>query len=197
MADEIDQLLESEEHLQAWAQSHYSSLTQTESLTRDNFPAALYQVLSSINSHQTVDVNEVISELATDGEGLVSCEEFTQKVREAVERWPREKPSVGSDDVEATAAVEAETREEEVSEEVKVTRQRNVVRFEQYVEKSGLAKVFQIIFAEVVTKKIDPANVFAYTAMRLRQIGKDIAHLLPQELAPAQTDPVNASLAAV
>lgn len=197
MAGEIDQLLESEEHLQAWAQAQYSSLTQAEPLARDNFQSALCQALNSLNSDQSVDVNEVVSELsATDGEGPVSLEEFTVKLREAVERWPGGKPSPGSEEIEASAPVEPEAKEEDVSEEVRETRQRNVGRFEKYVETSGIAKVFQIIFAEVVTKKIEPANVFAYTAMRLRQIGKEIAHLLPPELVPAQADPAGASLAA-
>ena len=194
MAGEIEQLLESEEQLQAWAQPIYSDITSAEPLARDSFQSALYQALNSLNSDQSIDVNEVISELSTDGEGPVSFEEFAQKLRAALERWPGVKPP---DEAEQMAPVEQEAKEEEVSEDVKAMRLRNVARFEKYVETSGVAKVFQIIFAEVVTKKIEPANVFAYTAMRLRQIGKEIAHLLPPELVPAQVDPESTSLAAV
>lgn len=197
MASEIEQLLESEEQLQAWAQPIYSEITSSEPLARDSFQSALYQALNSLNSDQSIDINEVISELSTDGEGTVSFEEFTLKLRAALERWPEVKPPRGSEDAEQMAPVEQEAKEEEVSEDVKAMRLRNVGRFEKYVETSGIAKVFQIIFAEVVTKKIEPANVFAYTAMRLRQIGKEIAHLLPPELMPAQVDPESTSLAAV
>lgn len=54
--------------------------------------------------------------------------------------------------------------------------------FEKYLEESGITMAFQLIFAEILTKKIEPNNVFTYTAMRLRQIGKEIAHLLPKNL---------------
>ena len=33
---------------------------------------------------------------------------------------------------------------------------------------------FQVIFAEILDKKIDESKLFAYTAMRLRQIGEDL-----------------------
>jgi hypothetical protein len=36
---------------------------------------------------------------------------------------------------------------------------------------------FQIIFAEILSKKVSPDNIYGYTALRLRQIGTDIANL--------------------
>ena len=33
---------------------------------------------------------------------------------------------------------------------------------------------FQVIFAEILDKKLDEGKVFSYTAMRLRQIGEDL-----------------------
>ena len=33
---------------------------------------------------------------------------------------------------------------------------------------------FQVVFAEVLDKKVEEPKVFTYTAMRLRQIGEDL-----------------------
>ena len=33
---------------------------------------------------------------------------------------------------------------------------------------------FQVIFAEILDKKLEEGKVFSYTAMRLRQIGEDL-----------------------
>ena len=49
--------------------------------------------------------------------------------------------------------------------------------FEKYLEESGLSLSFQIIFTELIQKQIAEDQVFAYTAMRLRQIGKELEQL--------------------
>lgn len=36
---------------------------------------------------------------------------------------------------------------------------------------------FKIIYAEILSKKIAEEDVYAYTVMRLRQIGNDIAYI--------------------
>lgn len=46
--------------------------------------------------------------------------------------------------------------------------------FKKYLESTGIAMAFQVIFAEILDKKVDGQKVFAYTAMRLRQIGEDL-----------------------
>ena len=46
--------------------------------------------------------------------------------------------------------------------------------FEKYLDESGLSLSFQIIFTEIIQKQIPEEQVFAYTAMRLRQIGKEL-----------------------
>ena len=51
--------------------------------------------------------------------------------------------------------------------------------FEKYLEETGLSLSFQIIFTEIVQKQISEDQVFAYTAMRLRQIGKELEGLDP------------------
>jgi hypothetical protein len=53
-------------------------------------------------------------------------------------------------------------------------RQEQVKEYEKYIEDSGLPVAFQLIFSEIVSKGINSDNFFNYTAMRLRQIGKEI-----------------------
>jgi hypothetical protein len=47
-------------------------------------------------------------------------------------------------------------------------------KLEAYISESGLTLAFNIIFAELISKRILPENFFTYTAMRLKQIGKEI-----------------------
>lgn len=54
--------------------------------------------------------------------------------------------------------------------------------FQKYLAETGLSMAFQIIFAELLAKKVQPVNVFTYTAMRLRQIGEAVGPLLPGDL---------------
>ena len=46
--------------------------------------------------------------------------------------------------------------------------------FKKYLEQTGIAMAFQVIFAEILDKKIEDGKVYSYTAMRLRQIGEDL-----------------------
>lgn len=53
-------------------------------------------------------------------------------------------------------------------------REEQVKEYEKYVKDSGLPIAFQLIFSELISKHIKSDNFFTYTAMRLRQIGKEI-----------------------
>jgi len=50
----------------------------------------------------------------------------------------------------------------------------NANSFLEYIDESGLPQAFQLIFAELISKKINPQNYYSYVGMRLRQIGKEI-----------------------
>ena len=56
-------------------------------------------------------------------------------------------------------------------------RQEQALMFEKYLEETGLSLSFQIIFTEIIQKQIAEDQVFAYTAVRLRQIGKELENL--------------------
>ena len=62
----------------------------------------------------------------------------------------------------------------EATEEQTRKRQEQALMFEKYLEESGLCLSFQIIFTEIIQKQIPEDQVFPYTAMRLRQIGKEL-----------------------
>ena len=64
----------------------------------------------------------------------------------------------------------------ETEEEIQA-RQNNANNFERYISESGIALAFQLVFSELVSKHIQPENYFSYTAMRLRQIGKEVEEL--------------------
>ena len=46
--------------------------------------------------------------------------------------------------------------------------------FEKYVNDTGIASAFQLIFSEIITKKIPIEDHYTYTAGRLRQIGREL-----------------------
>jgi hypothetical protein len=46
--------------------------------------------------------------------------------------------------------------------------------FEKYIYETGISNTFQLIFSELIIKKIPMENYFTYTASRLRQFGREL-----------------------
>ena len=63
--------------------------------------------------------------------------------------------------------IEEQTKKQEKKEE-------QYKKLEAYISESGLTLAFNIIFSELITKRIVPEYFFSYTSMRLKQIGKEI-----------------------
>ena len=63
-------------------------------------------------------------------------------------------------------------------------------KLEDYMNESGLALAFNIIFAELISKQILPENFFTYTSMRLIQIGKEIEGLKTKDSIYVDADTV-------
>ena len=85
---------------------------------------------------------------------------------------------------EVAQPTEEEKKKQEEDERAKLEeeektrkKQEQALLFEKYLEESGLSLSFQIIFTELIQKQISEDQVFAYTAMRLRQIGKELDQL--------------------
>ncbi len=64
------------------------------------------------------------------------------------------------------------TRREEI-ENIKL-RKTQANTFDNYVNDTGISSAFQLIFAEIISKKIPIEDHFSYAAGRLRAIGRDI-----------------------
>ena len=67
-------------------------------------------------------------------------------------------------------------------------RQEQALMFEKYLEESGLCLSFQIIFTEIIQKQVPEDQVFPYTAMRLRQIGKEL-EAIDSKAGPSAAQP--------
>ncbi len=78
--------------------------------------------------------------------------------------------------------IEEQTKKQEKKEE-------QYKKLEAYISESGLTLAFNIIFAELISKQILPENFFSYTAMRLKQIGKEIEGM--QTKIPKLVDKTN------
>lgn len=127
-------------------------------------------------------VKAVLIEIDANRDGQVGFDEYLTLVRKTLQKI------INAEDPQTTPPPQPPhqehhpSQEEERSHAEQERLHKQVQMFEKYLEDSGITMAFQIIFAEIITKKVEPANVFTYTAMRLRQIGKEIAHLLPKNL---------------
>ena len=83
-------------------------------------------------------------------------------------------------DPKSTKEVKEQPKKEQVNTKDK-EKEAQFQRLEEYVNESGLALAFNIIFAELISKQILPENFFTYTSMRLKQIGKEIEGLKTKE----------------
>lgn len=69
-------------------------------------------------------------------------------------------------DEDLTTSVQANNKKEKLA--------KDYDRLKDYINESGLSLAFNIIFSELITKQIAEENFFTYTAMRLKEIGKEL-----------------------
>ena len=105
--------------------------------------------------------------------------QIDSKISEKPKPKKQEEKKLESDDEEIHTDDEyhqkLELLEQEKIQDAKVRkRQEQAKLFEQYLEQSGMTYAFEIIFTEIISKQIREDQVFAYTAMRLRQIGREL-----------------------
>ena len=118
-------------------------------------------------------IKELLKKIDQNRDGRVSYEEFIILVKMILKRYLKT--------LEEAEGTNKPSQRNDGEIEEQVSKQLHL--FEKYLEESGLTIAFQIIYTEIISKKIEQDNVFTYTAMRLRQIGKEVAHLLPTNLA--------------
>jgi len=76
--------------------------------------------------------------------------------------------------------------ESEKDKAYKINKEEQYKKLEAYISESGLTLAFNIIFAELISKQILPENFFAYTSMRLKQIGKEIEGMKTKIINPEE-----------
>lgn len=179
MNKEISALLKDENRLEGLSNALFDEIDQDGSGFIDirELYGAMVKFAKSMRIPQPTEdeVRTTYRSLDVNQDGQVSRKEFLELLRSSLRK---------------VANTQAEQPPEE-SEEMRRAREERKVqaeRFKGYAESSGLRKAFQIIFAEVVTKRVEPDHVFAYSAMRLRQLGQELAPLLPSELRGFKTE---------
>ena len=65
-----------------------------------------------------------------------------------------------------------EQNKKEIMEKIEIRKQQADL-VDKYIHETGIGTSFQIIFSELISKKIPVENYYSYTASRLRQIGKE------------------------
>ena len=65
-----------------------------------------------------------------------------------------------------------EQNKKEIMEKIEIRKQQADL-VEKYIYETGISTSFQMIFSELITKKIPVEDYYTYTASRLRQIGRE------------------------
>lgn len=111
-------------------------------------------------------IKEMIKKIDADGDGEVDFEEYLMFLKESLSRHLARLEGR----TESTLRVNQEKdsiNEKNISKKIK--------NFEKYLEDTGIPAAFEVIYTEILSKNIEPSKVFTYTAVRLRQFGRDIA----------------------
>ena len=65
-----------------------------------------------------------------------------------------------------------EQNKKEIMEKIEIRKQQADM-VEKYINETGIGQTFQIIFSELISKKIPVESYYTYTASRLREIGRE------------------------
>ena len=77
---------------------------------------------------------------------------------------------------EETNNYDYEQNKRDILEKIEIRKQQADL-VEKYIYETGIGTSFQIIFSELISKKIPVENYYTYTASRLRQIGREKENL--------------------
>ena len=82
----------------------------------------------------------------------------------------------GQKNEEETNNYDYEQNKRDILEKIEIRKQQADL-VEKYIYETGIGTSFQIIFSELISKKIPVENYYTYTASRLRQIGREKENL--------------------
>jgi hypothetical protein len=113
-------------------------------------------------------VKEIMKKVDSDGDGEVDFEEYLEFLKDTLSKHLEKLEG-------KTENLLRNSQEKDSLNEKKIAKK--IQRFEKYLEETGIPAAFEVIFTEILSKDIEPAKVFVYTASRLRQIGKEVSNL--------------------
>lgn len=183
----IRKVLQSDNQLRALASRPFNEIDQDGSghICQDELRVVLNNVSKAMKADPPTDeqIAQTMLEIDQNQDGTISFDEFVVLLRIILTKF--------LDDLDMERRLESETAEEKNKREQEEAAERNqkddiikrqVAALEKYLQDTGLHMAFQIIYTEILQKKIDSQHAFAYTAMRLRQLGKEVNDYLPAHL---------------
>ncbi|CAG9311590.1 unnamed protein product [Blepharisma stoltei] len=119
----------------------------------------------SCSSLKQDQIGQIVKSMSRSANGKVSFQEFTNILKAVLRNNIEEFEKNQSMNELRVVSGPRETRRE---------------LFEKYLDDSGISIAFQIIYSEIIAKNIDPMHVFSYSAMRLRELGRELENVLPR-----------------
>jgi hypothetical protein len=183
----IRRVLQNEDGLRALATRPFNEIDTDRSghISKDELKIVLLNVSKAMKTNPPSDeqIEETMKEIDSNNDGTISFDEFVELLRliltKYLEEIEREKRLASETAEERKAREEAEEAEKKQKDDII---RKQVAALEKYLQDTGLHMAFQVIYTEILQKKIDSQHAFAYTAMRLRQIGKEVHEFLPAHL---------------
>jgi EF-hand domain pair len=174
MSESIKKILKDERHLAQLATAGFmeTDVNKSGHIDDKDIPKTLAKTFATLNCPKpsAADLKDLLKKLNRNLDGKLTLDEYITLIKNFL------KKSAKTLEDESENNLLSQKKLEEAENQIK----KQLGLFEKYIQESGISIAFQIIFTEIISKKIDPDNAFTYTAMRLRQIGKEVEHLLPQ-----------------
>ena len=105
-----------------------------------------------------------------------SGEEIEESVNQNIESQnneeKKESEKISTENKNPKNEYNYEQNKKEIMEKIEIRKQQADL-VEKYIHETGIGTSFQIIFSELISKKIPVENYYSYTASRLRQIGRE------------------------
>ncbi|OMJ82917.1 hypothetical protein SteCoe_16246 [Stentor coeruleus] len=180
MVEELKVLLRDDKLLRKVASESFNVIDTDKSgfLDEKELASALNNTCKSLNVQKPSrsEVRSILNSIDSNSDGKISLDEYVTFIKITIKNHLQK--------IDEDKLRKVQDREDD--EEKTVTKKIN--KFEKYLEDTGLPAAFEVIFTEILDKKVEVDKVFFYTATRLRQIGKDVAHLMPSSLKSGQNN---------
>lgn len=174
MVEELKLLLRDDKLLRKAASKSFKAIDTDQSgfLDEKELTSALNNACKSLGVQKPSrsEVKSILNGIDQNSDGKISFDEYVAFIKITIKNHLQK--------LDEDKLRKVQNREDD--EEKVVTKK--IEKFEKYLEDTGLPAAFEVIFTEILAKKIEVDKVFFYTATRLRQIGKEVAHLMPNSL---------------